>query len=227
MSTILALDTTTDNCSVALAVDSKITQVIKVLPREHNKHIHNMIAEILKLNNKSLRDIDYIAVTVGPGSFTGIRLGLSVAQGLAFGLGIKIIPVSSLLAIAINYFAENDNGQVLVGLDARMGEIYWAIYDFDSKMNKVVVAVPDSLSEPSRVNDKQINVSAVVGRVWELYAESLSGIAAQKTTQLKLNSNPKAEHVAAFAIANIDLAQEITAVRATYLRNNVAHKKTR
>ncbi|MBT4884813.1 MAG: tRNA (adenosine(37)-N6)-threonylcarbamoyltransferase complex dimerization subunit type 1 TsaB [Legionellales bacterium] len=227
MSTILALDTTTDNCSVALAIDAKISQIIKVLPREHNKHIHIMIAEILKLNNKSLRDIDYIAVTVGPGSFTGIRLGLSVAQGLAFGLGIKIIPVSSLLAIAINYFAEHDKGPVLVGLDARMGEIYWAIYDFDSKMNKVVVAVPDSLSEPSRVNDKQINVSAVVGRVWELYAESLSGIAAQKTTQLKLNSNPKAEHVAAFAIANIDLAQEITAVRATYLRNNVAHKKTR
>ena len=103
MSTILALDTTTDNCSVALAIDAKISQIIKVLPRENNKHIHNMIAEILKVNNKSLRDIDYIAVTVGPGSFTGIRLGLSVAQGLAFGLGVERI---AMLKYGVNDIRE-------------------------------------------------------------------------------------------------------------------------
>ena len=133
MPLILGLDTTTNNCSAALYNNGNIVQKFAFLPRQHNKNIHKMIQELLQEQQVELEQLDYIAVTIGPGSFTGVRLGISVAQGLAFGLQLKIIPVSSLAVMACHFFTQYDDVEfVMSALDARMQQLYWGVYSCSS-----------------------------------------------------------------------------------------------
>jgi tRNA threonylcarbamoyladenosine biosynthesis protein TsaB len=121
---ILALDTSTHACSVALWHDREGHEVFELAPNRHSSLILPMVEEILADNGLSMSQCDAIAFGQGPGSFTGLRIGAGVAQGLAFGVDIPVVPVSSLLAQASRVEAQN----VLAAFDARMGQIYWGTY---------------------------------------------------------------------------------------------------
>jgi len=127
---ILALDTATPACSSALLTDSGvITREIET-ERGHAEHILAMIDAVLIEGGIDLKDVDALAFGRGPGAFTGVRLATSVAQGLAFGAELSVVPVSDLAAVAQRAFDLNARLQhVLVCNDARMQEIYWACFD--------------------------------------------------------------------------------------------------
>jgi len=125
---LLALDTSSVACSVALHLDSRVFERHEEQAREHTRLLAPMIREVLREGNTELAALDAVVLGNGPGSFIGMRIAASVAQGLAYGAGLKIIPVSSLAAVAAQVFAETDANAVIVAQDAHMNEVYLGAY---------------------------------------------------------------------------------------------------
>jgi tRNA threonylcarbamoyladenosine biosynthesis protein TsaB len=124
---VLALDTATRSCSVAVVIDGEpASELSTISHRTHSAHLMTMIRDALALADLDFKDIDGFAVTVGPGSFTGLRIGISTAKGLAFGAGKPCVGVSSLKALAVECLPWPD--RICVLTDARKGDVYTAIF---------------------------------------------------------------------------------------------------
>jgi len=128
MLTVLALDTATEFCSVALAHGGQLKDQHVEMPRAHNRHILNMIDAVL--GDHALSEIDLIACGIGPGSFTGLRIGCSVAQGLAWSLDLPVYGQCSLALQALSAQAAPDStieagDWVLSTIDAQINQLYW------------------------------------------------------------------------------------------------------
>jgi tRNA threonylcarbamoyladenosine biosynthesis protein TsaB len=137
MASILAIETSTAACSVALSVGESRFSRYSEEPRSHTKLIMAMVDAVLVEAGITVPMLDAIAVTVGPGSFTGLRIGFATAQGLAFGAQLPVIPVSTLQVMAETYkrkYSANDehSGIVMPLLDARMGEFNCGGYQLNS-----------------------------------------------------------------------------------------------
>lgn len=129
---LLALDTATEACSVSLRVgESRLDRYLEI-ERGHAEHLLPMVESVLAEASIGLSSLDAIAFGRGPGGFTGVRLAASVAQGLAFGAGLGVVPVSDLAAVARRALDLTRAAQsVLVANDARMREVYWAQFHAD------------------------------------------------------------------------------------------------
>jgi tRNA threonylcarbamoyladenosine biosynthesis protein TsaB len=125
---LLALDTSSLACSVALEIDGAITDRHEEQAREHTRLIVPMIRDVLAEAAITPADLDAIVLGNGPGSFIGMRIAASVAQGIAFGTGLGIVPVSSLLAVAAAAMDEKGSEFVAVCQDAHMSEVYLGLY---------------------------------------------------------------------------------------------------
>lgn len=129
-SVILAIETCTTICSVALWDGKRQHTRVVEAARSHSKELLPMIESVIRAAHLTVDDIDYIACARGPGSFTGLRIGIGVAKGLAYGQDIPIVPVSPLLALAYGIMKSAPVVQSVTALlDARMGEVYAAHYD--------------------------------------------------------------------------------------------------
>jgi tRNA threonylcarbamoyladenosine biosynthesis protein TsaB len=156
---ILAIDTSSAWCSVALSVGSTPEQVVErheLLGPGASQHLLPWITELLATEGIRLRDLDAIAVGIGPGAFTGVRLGVAVVQGLAFAADLPVAPVASLDAIAASALTHPlikamDEGKhhFTVAIDARMGEVYWANYS----VRKAGQAGGNTIALPDRIGD--------------------------------------------------------------------------
>lgn len=135
---ILAIDTATEACSVALLTNGQCQEIFEIIPRQHTERVLPMVDQLLKEADMTLSQLNALAFNCGPGSFTGVRVGTSVAQGLAFSCELPIIPVSSLAALAQLAFREENKQNVLSAIDARMNEIYWACYQLEENIMKLV-----------------------------------------------------------------------------------------
>ncbi|MDB6083714.1 MAG: glycoprotease, partial [Gammaproteobacteria bacterium] len=127
---LLALDTATEACSVALLTDDGVFGIFKEVGRGHAEQILGMVDSVLAEAGIPLGMLDGMAAGVGPGAFTGVRISVSVAQGLAFGAGLPVVAVTTLEALALQALS-GDAGQAMACLDARMGEVYWACFSAD------------------------------------------------------------------------------------------------
>jgi tRNA threonylcarbamoyladenosine biosynthesis protein TsaB len=125
---LLALETSTHACSVALQYDGRLFERHVVQAKEHTRLLIPMIEEALLEGGASLSELDAIVLGNGPGSFIGMRIGASVAQGLAYGASLGIVPVSSLAAVAAEAFHVSEADCVMVAQDAHMNEVYLACF---------------------------------------------------------------------------------------------------
>lgn len=144
---VLAIDASSEGCSVALSFQGETYSRTSEARRKHAQSLLPMIDEVLEEARASLPKLNYIALVNGPGSFTGIRIAISVVQGLAYGANLPIFCMSSLVTMAEQQRASHPNAYVVSALDARMGEVYWATYDLTDKVR--ANASPAELSPPS------------------------------------------------------------------------------
>ena len=148
---LLALETSTQACSVAINIDGDIVEQFRVIPREHARQILPMINTMLAQTGMALTQFDGIAYGNGPGSFTGLRIAASIAQGLAFGAELPVLPVSSLTAMARGVWRMGGHNRCLIVQDAHMGEFFWAVYQLgmegDGSETQVVTEPQLTLSE--------------------------------------------------------------------------------
>ncbi len=128
MTTLLALDTATEACSVALLHDGKVLSHYEVIPRLHAQRLLPMIKTLMAEAGIAMSALDAIAFGRGPGAFTGVRIAIGVVQGLAFALERPVLPVSNLAVLAQRAWREHGVSQVASAIDARMDEVYWGCY---------------------------------------------------------------------------------------------------
>ena len=163
MKPILAIDTSSAWCSVALSLDPSaisVAQRHELLGPGASQHLLPWITELLQQEGITLRDLDAIAVGIGPGAFTGVRLAVAVVQGLALASHLPVAPVASLdaiAAVAIDHPLIQAMGagkhQFTVAIDARMGEVYWANYS----VMKAAQEGGDNTALPERIGDIQLS----------------------------------------------------------------------
>ncbi|MCM2679428.1 tRNA (adenosine(37)-N6)-threonylcarbamoyltransferase complex dimerization subunit type 1 TsaB [Echinimonas agarilytica] len=130
---ILALDTCTETCSAAILVGDEIIEQHQFAPREHAKLLLPMAQQLLAQAALSLSQLDAIAFGRGPGSFTGVRICTSTAQGLAFGADLPLLPMSTLQALAQQGYRLSQVPHQIAAIDARMNEVYCGAFELSSK----------------------------------------------------------------------------------------------
>lgn len=230
---ILALDTSTEYLSLALLLADGDHQRIHErnlhAGQTHSQQVLPLLRELLDEAGLSMQQLHGIAFGAGPGSFTGLRIACGIAQGLAFGAGLPVIGVSTLLALAQNSTAS----RVIACLDARMGEVYHAAYARQDE-HWLEVSAP-GLYAPEAVPAVDGQGWSGVGTGWQVYADSLAQVYAGQLDSARLATEMQAplaaEHPRALSIAQLALplfmaGQGRPAAEAApvYIRNKVALK---
>lgn len=182
---ILAFDTSTHACTVALKHGVRVFSRHEVIPNQHTQVILSMMAGLLDEAGLALIDLDLIAFGQGPGSFTGVRIAASLAQGLAFGAGLPVVPVSTLETLAMGAHRVFQCAQVLTAWDARMGEVYWGQYVYDADKQRMRCLVQDGLFAPGSINvHTHPGDWEGVGNAWGVYAETLKAVCNEHDIQV-------------------------------------------
>ena len=150
---ILALDTAGQGCSVALLANGAVIERLETEPRRHAASLLPLVEACLAEAGLALADLDAVAFGRGPGSFTGLRIATSVAQGIAFGAELPVVPVSNLAAAAAAALRLRGWRRVLVALDARMDEVYAAAYELGAdglpvRVGEEALLAPTALVRP-------------------------------------------------------------------------------
>lgn len=222
--TILALDTATEACSVALSYQEKITTINELSPRSHTQRILPMVDELLQQAGICLNEVDYLAFGRGPGSFTGVRVAAGIAQGLAFGGQLPVVPISNLLAMAEQAYQQTGAVNVVALIDARMNEVYFA--QFERTKHGWAEIVAEQVCSPEKAI-AQINTEhkpAVVGTGWAAYSQFSQANLTITLTEITLPSAQFMLSLAAQAIEN-QQTQSALEIEPVYLRNEVTWQK--
>lgn len=163
---ILALEASGDFCSVALCCKDKTYQIMAAAPRRLSRELLPQISRMLATIEMRLAEITCIAFGAGPGSFTGVRLVSSLIQGVAFGLSVPVMPISTLQAMAQEAYDLTAAKAVAVAMPAYGGKIYWGLY----KTSKAQIASPirpDALQDPHSITLPQTQQITGVGHAWQ------------------------------------------------------------
>lgn len=220
---ILAIDTATEACSAALAVGDTVLARYEEPGRGHAERILPMVDEILAEAGVPLAALDAIAFGRGPGAFTGVRIGAAVAQGLALGAGLPVVPVSNLAALAERAVTERETDAVLVCIDARMSEVYWCAYRANSArdleaLGEERVSPPASVTLSHRSGERWLGVGTGFGAYPQIASQL--GIEAGRVAPQLL---PRAEEIVRIAKREVAAGrtQDPAAAIPVYLRDKV------
>ncbi|MGZ8290615.1 MAG: tRNA (adenosine(37)-N6)-threonylcarbamoyltransferase complex dimerization subunit type 1 TsaB [Telluria sp.] len=221
MSIILAIETSSELASCALLNGDTLLARESSGVRTHSQSILPMVQELLAEAGLTLQQCDAIAFGAGPGSFTGVRTACGIAQGLAFGASLPVVPMVTLDAMALACHQQTGATDILTVLDARMGEVYWAQYRYDGGLQ---VVVPPALCAPGDVAPiAGATPLAACGNGFSAYPEAFAGreFAAGAIDTIL----PHARQLAQLARAALAAGHAVSAAEAQpiYLRNKVAY----
>lgn len=217
---LLAFELSTEACSVAVHVDGRVRERFEIAPRRHAELALPWAEELLAEAGIARSQLDAIALGRGPGAFTGVRLAIALAQGVALALDRPLVPVSTLQALAMR--APADAGHVLAAIDARMGEVYVARYQQVDGLPRLQdaerVCPPQAVVLPEGIRCAGVGTG---------FAAAEGAIVAQLGTALSsvdATSLPRASDVLAIALPMLARGEAIAPERVepAYLRDNVA-----
>jgi len=218
---LLALDTSTEACTVALSLDGEVLERSEP-GGQHAECILPMVDALLADAGLALTQLDALAFGRGPGSFTGLRIGAGVTQGLAFGADLPVVPVSSLAALAQGQHA----ARVLAAFDARMQQVYWGAYIRNAQgimevQNAEGVCAPQAIPAPAGEDWYG------AGPGWDAYHQILQQQLGPRLAGWQPKCLPQARHVAELGIAGYRTGAAIAADLALpiYVRDDVAVKQ--
>ena len=226
---ILAVDTATEACSAALRIGEETIERYEVLGRGHAERLLPMVQEVLAEGGVALSAIDAIAFGRGPGSFTGLRIGAGVTQGLAFGAGLRVVPVSDLAALASQAATTSGQPNVLACLDARMAQVYWAAYDCTDP-GAPRALVPEAVANPEAVwlpaEKAGASLFQGAGHGFSAYP-ALHTMLGDRLAGFDAGLLPRAREVALIAAREVARGGGVDPELAVpvYLRDEVAHRR--
>ncbi len=223
---LLAIDTATEACSAALWIDGEVTERFDIAPRQHASLILPMARQLLAEAELTVPQLDLLAFGRGPGSFTGVRIAVSVIQGIAFAADLPVLPVSTLTALAQGTLRARGAVRVLSAIDARMGELYWSS----------CVSGPGGVMRPT--GEEQLAAPSAIllpegsgwhgaGSGWCSHGEILRQRLAERLQISHLDSYPHALDIATLAAQDFSAGFEplpAEQVLPVYLRNNVVRR---
>ena len=217
---LLAIETCTEACSAAICAGDAILERYEFAPQRHAELILPMVEDLLAEAGFALGALDALAFGRGPGAFTGVRICTGVAQGLAFGADLPVIPISTLAALAQG--AAGDHARIASAIDARMGEVYWGLFRVDADglvepEGEELVARPDAVSLPA--NEDWYGA----GSGWGTHAALLSERMGERLIACDGDRFPHARDVLRLAMRALRLGQVVPAEQAlpVYLRDRV------
>jgi tRNA threonylcarbamoyladenosine biosynthesis protein TsaB len=223
----LVIDASTEACSVALQFNGKIISRYELCPQSHSLRLLPMVDEVLKEAGCKLAQLDGLIFGRGPGSFTGVRIGVGVAQGLAFAADIPVVGVSTLQCMAQQAFQLHQQHKVITAIDARMSEIYTCYFELaDSGIMEA--KSPEVVLKPELARsyfNKYTQQAYGVGSGWDAYTNELQ--------VLKTNPGspdilfPHAEAMLVIGQNEFAKGQGVSAEHAqpVYVRDTVSWKK--
>ena len=224
---ILAIDTATEACSVALWNQGETHALFELCPREHTQRILPMVQQVLAESGVTLAELDALAFGRGPGSFTGVRIGIGIAQGLALGADLPMLGVSTLQTMAQGAWRMTGAQRVLAAIDARMGEVYWGQFERQSD-GQWLESEGEAVLSPEQALTRAQGLQgdwAQVGTGWQTYPQLVAG--APITLHDGQILLPRAEDMLPLALHAWQQGQACPVEQAepTYLRNEVTWKK--
>ncbi len=239
---LLAVETSTEACSAALFIDGEvaddcmdaggramhgaIAERYELAPKEHTKLILPMIDSLMADAGLKPQQLDALAFSRGPGSFTGVRIATGVIQGIALGADLPVVPVSTLAAIAQDFFDHNEDDVAFVAMDARMDEIFWGVYRRDAQGYAELIG--DEAVTPADAVEFPDLTGVGIGSGWGVYTQELMTRLAGRVSHYEADRLPRAGAIARLGARGFEqgLAVPVEQAMPVYLRDKVAKKES-
>lgn len=224
---LLAFDTATEACSAALLVDGEVRERHEIAPRRHAELLLPMLESLLAEAGLTLSQMDALAFGRGPGAFTGLRIAAGVAQGIALGAELPVVPVSTLAALAQGCHRERGADQVLAGIDARMGEVYWGACRLGGQ-GVMEAAGEECVCPPQAVPMPPPGTWTGFGTAWRAHGERLARRLGDRLAGYEGERYPQARDIAVLGARAYQAGGAVDAGRAlpVYLRDKVVAGKS-
>lgn len=219
---ILAVDTATEACSAALYIEGDILERFEIAPREHTKLLLPMVDSLMSEADLRPQQLDAIAFGCGPGSFTGVRIATGVMQGIAYGVDLPVVPVSTLAAISQACLQKTVHDTIFTAVDARMNEIYWAVYQRDAEGYAQLLG-QEKVQPAALVNTLQ-QTGYGIGSAWQQYQQVLIERLGSQLTGFDADYLPHSAEIALLGAVGVRREQTVPVEQAmpVYLRDKVA-----
>ncbi len=223
---LLAVETSTEACSAALIIDGEVAERFELAPKEHTKLILPMIDSLMAEAGLSPQQLDGLAFSRGPGSFTGVRIATGVIQGIALGADLPVVSVSTLAALAQDFFENNAQDAAFVAMDARMEEIFWGVYRCDSAGYAELMG--NEAVTPADLVDFPELLGVGIGSGWGVYSQELMSRLVNRVSRYEAERLPRAKAIAKLGARGFELGLAVPVEQAmpVYLRDKVARKES-
>lgn len=223
---VLAVETSTEACSAALHIDGEVHERFEIAPREHTKLILPMIDSLMAEAELKPQQLDGLAFSRGPGSFTGVRISTGVIQGIAMGADLPVVPVSTLAAIAHHFLKSSDVNFAYTAMDARMGEIFWGVYQKDQQGFAELIGEEAVTLAENIIFPQQKGVG--IGSGWGVYPDQLSQCLGNLLQAIEVDHLPRASAIVDLGVMGFGKNQAVAVENAmpVYLRDKVAKKES-
>jgi tRNA threonylcarbamoyladenosine biosynthesis protein TsaB len=223
---LLAVETSTEACSAALFIDGVVAERYELAPQKHTRLILPMIDSLMTDAGLKSQQLDALAFSRGPGSFTGVRIATGVIQGIALGADLPVVPVSTLAAIAQDFFDHNEDDVAFVAMDARMDEIFWGVYRRDAQGYAELIG--DEAVTPADAVEFPDLAGVGIGSGWGVYTQELMTRLAGRVSHYEVDRLPRAGAIARLGARGFEqgLAVPVEQAMPVYLRDKVAKKES-
>ena len=224
---ILAIDTATEACSVALAVGDELVERFELAPREHAALVLPWVRELLVEADLQILQLDGIAFGCGPGSFTSLRIGLGVVQGLALGADLGVLPVSSLRALAQAAYESSGEEHIAAMTDARMQQVYCGFFKVDD-IGLAQACAEEAVLSPAAVKAPAEHSWVGAGNGFDQYRVELEQAMGDHLVDILADQWPRASSLIRLALKDLQTQPLLPPEQAlpNYVRNKVAEKPT-